>query len=416
MHRRPLLSALPAAAFAAGLNPALAAVGQPVTIGIMGGEIDGTFMRVATDLSSVLNSNDMRIVPIVGKGSLQNIGDLLHLPGVDLALVAADALTYAQTAHLYPGELEKIQYICKLFRMTCTSALARNTEFVGSARKACQYRRGWRRHQPDCTGGLEDVGIAPDLRTDEPGIGQEKLNRGEIAANIYAAGKPVRLFATAPAGTGLHFIPIPSNQEIEKVYVPGGLLTHAEYPTLVPEDAPVETVGVGVTLAVFGWQPGTDGTGTGQFRRCVFHEVSGIAEAATPSGVAQCQPRCRPARVDPVSGGRGVACTASSCFADACRCESAGAVRGLSYAARRSATDSGAERGHIAILPAATGTGALRHPGLQDVSRQRNWRGTGRGGRPGVRGRYMRDDPTPCLDRRRGDASEHVHPGRKIRR
>src|SRR5271165_4401191 len=115
MHRRTLLSALPAAAFASGLKPALAAVGQPVTIGIMGGEIDGTFMRVATDLTSVLNSNDMRIVPIVGKGSLQNIGDLLHLPGVDLALVAADALTYAQTAHLYPGELEKIQYICKLY-------------------------------------------------------------------------------------------------------------------------------------------------------------------------------------------------------------------------------------------------------------------------------------------------------------
>jgi hypothetical protein len=35
------------------------------------------------------------------------------------------------------------------------------------------------------------------------------------------------------------------------------MLTHAEYPTLVPEDAPVDTIGVGVTLAVFGWPPGT---------------------------------------------------------------------------------------------------------------------------------------------------------------
>jgi uncharacterized protein len=101
------------------------------------------------------------------------------------------------------------------------------------------------------------LGIAPELRTDEPGIGQEKLKRGEIAANIYCAGRPVRLFATAPAGTGLHFIPVPSNEQVEKVYVPGGLLTHAEYPTLIPEDASVETVGVGVSLAVFGWQPGT---------------------------------------------------------------------------------------------------------------------------------------------------------------
>ncbi len=32
-------------------------------------------------------------------------------------------------------------------------------------------------------------------------------------------------------------------------------MTHADYPTLVPADQPVETIGVGVTLAAFGWQP-----------------------------------------------------------------------------------------------------------------------------------------------------------------
>ena len=125
----------------------------------MGGEIDGTFMPVATDLTSVLNSNDMRIEQIIGKGSFaQNIGDLLHLPGVDLALVAADALTYAQTAHLYPGELGKVQYICKLYKNTCRLARPEIQSLVGSTRKACQYRRGWRRHQPDRTCGLEDIG------------------------------------------------------------------------------------------------------------------------------------------------------------------------------------------------------------------------------------------------------------------
>src|ERR1700733_14870637 len=114
MHRRTLLSALPAAALLVS-RAAPAAEGQPFTIGIMGGEIEGAFMRIATDLPSVLNSNDMRIIPIVGKGSLQNIGDLLQLPGVDLALVAADALAYAQANNLYPGELGKVEYISKLY-------------------------------------------------------------------------------------------------------------------------------------------------------------------------------------------------------------------------------------------------------------------------------------------------------------
>src|SRR3954465_9516423 len=88
---------------------------DPATLGIMGGEIDGTFMRVATDLTSVMNSPTMRVVPIVGKGSLQNLGDLIKLPGVDLAFVASDVLAYARTQRLYPGKLDRVQYICKLY-------------------------------------------------------------------------------------------------------------------------------------------------------------------------------------------------------------------------------------------------------------------------------------------------------------
>ena len=41
------------------------------------------------------------------------------------------------------------------------------------------------------------------------------------------------------------------------MYLPGGQLTHADYPTLVPEGSSVTTIGVGVTLAAFGWQPGS---------------------------------------------------------------------------------------------------------------------------------------------------------------
>ncbi|HEY4042274.1 MAG TPA: TAXI family TRAP transporter solute-binding subunit [Rhodopila sp.] len=261
MDRRTLLSAIPAAALAAGFRPARAATMQPAgpfTIGIMGGEIDGTFMRVATDLTSVLNSNEMRIVPIVGKGSLQNVGDLLHLPGVDLALIAADALAYAQTMHLYPGELNKIQYISKLYEndwhVCARPEIQTLTDLQGKPVNIDVEGAGTNLSSRAI---LKTLGIEPDLRTEEPGIGQDKLRRGEIAANIYLAGKPVRLFATSPADTGLHFVPVPANDALEKMYVPGGLLTHAEYPTLIPEGAQVETIGVGVALAVFGWQPGT---------------------------------------------------------------------------------------------------------------------------------------------------------------
>jgi TRAP-type uncharacterized transport system substrate-binding protein len=224
----------------------------------MGGEIDGTFMRITTDLTSVLNTNDMRIVPVVGKGSLQNIGDLLHLPGVDLAMVAADALAYAQNNHMYPGELGKVEYICKLYDNDVHVCAGPDIHSLADLQgKPVNIDVEGAGTNLSARAIFKILGIAPEFQTNEPTIAQDKLRRGEIAANVYLGGKPIRLFVNVPAGSGLHFVPIPSNEALEKVYLPGGQLTHTDYPTLVPESAVVETIGVGVTLAAFGWRPGS---------------------------------------------------------------------------------------------------------------------------------------------------------------
>lgn len=259
MRRRPLLSGLSAFAMAAGSRRGSAASPpQPATIGIMGGEIDGTFMRIATDLTSVLNSDKLRVVPIVGKGSLQNLGDLLHLPGVDLALIASDVLAYAQAANLYSGELGKVQYVCKLYdndvHVCARPEIGALADLQGKPVNIDVEGAGT---NLTARAVFKTLGIAPAFRTDEPTIAQSKLQRGEIAANVYVAGKPVRLFAAAPVDSGLHFLPVPSNQAMEQTYLPGGQFTHADYPTLIPGDQVIETVGVGVSLAVFNWPPGS---------------------------------------------------------------------------------------------------------------------------------------------------------------
>jgi TRAP transporter TAXI family solute receptor len=258
MDRRFLLSALPAAALLGRSSAHAADTAQPATIGIMGGEIDGTFMRVATDLTSVLNSDTLRVVPIVGKGSLQNLGDLIHLPGVDLALIAADVLAFAQTTHLYPGDLGKIQYICKLYdndvHVCARDEITALADLQGKPVNIDVEGAGT---NLTARAIFKTLGIAPDFRTDEPTIAQDKLRRGELAANIYTAGKPVRLFTSQPANSGLHFVPIPSTPDLERTYLPGGEFTHADYPTLIQGDQTVETMGVGVALAVYGWPAGT---------------------------------------------------------------------------------------------------------------------------------------------------------------
>lgn len=257
MRRRSALSGVSALALLAGLHRGSAAAPvQPATIGIMGGEIDGTFMRVATDLTSVLNSDQLRVVPIVGKGSLQNLGDLLHLPGVDLALIAADVLAYAQAANLYPGELGKVQYICKLYENDVHVCARPEIKALADLQgKPVNIDVEGAGTNLTARAVFKTLGIAPIFRTEEPTIAQARLQRGEIAANVYAAGKPVRLFVNVPADTGLHLLSVPSTPALEQTYLPGGLFTHAEYPTLIPAGQTVDTVGVGVTLAVFNWPP-----------------------------------------------------------------------------------------------------------------------------------------------------------------
>ncbi|HYZ20765.1 MAG TPA: TAXI family TRAP transporter solute-binding subunit [Rhodopila sp.] len=256
MRRRSLLCSAPLVALLAAVR---ASAEGPATIGIMGGEIDGTFMRVATDLTSVINDDRIRVVPIVGKGSLQNLGDLLHLKGVDLALIASDALSYAQRNNLHPGELSKIAYICKLYEndvhVCARPEITSINELDGKPVNIDVDGAGT---NLTARAVFQALGIKPDFRTEEPTIGQARLHRGEIAANVYVAGRPVRLFVNTPAGTGLHFLEVPINAELQQTYVPGGQLTSADYPNLVPAGEAVNTIGVGVTMAVFNWAPNTD--------------------------------------------------------------------------------------------------------------------------------------------------------------
>jgi TRAP-type uncharacterized transport system substrate-binding protein len=67
------------------------------TVTVMTGTIGGTYVQFGADLASVLDDGDqMRVLPIVGRGSVQSIADILFLKGVDLGLMRADTLDYLE--------------------------------------------------------------------------------------------------------------------------------------------------------------------------------------------------------------------------------------------------------------------------------------------------------------------------------
>ena len=57
------------------------------TVTLISGTIGGTYVQFGADLASVLDDgNKLRVLPIVGRGSVQSVADILFLQGVDLGI------------------------------------------------------------------------------------------------------------------------------------------------------------------------------------------------------------------------------------------------------------------------------------------------------------------------------------------
>ena len=252
----------PCMALSLSLGPALAQpqpLAQPSSvIGVISGGVDGTYVRIAADLAAVLDGPQLRIVPMVGKGSVQNIDDILHLRGVDVGIVQSDVLAYIRARRILPGAERAIGYIAKLYdeevHVLARPGIDGMSDLAGRIVNVDGSGSG-----TALTASIlfDALGLSVQTRNDDQATALGKLRRGEIDALAYVTGKPARLFSSVPADSGLHLLPIPMTPALLDSYLPSQL-DHADYPALLPAGAKIDTVAVGAVLAVFLWPRGGD--------------------------------------------------------------------------------------------------------------------------------------------------------------
>jgi len=219
----------------------------------------GISVRIAEDLANVIDDGaTRRVLPVVGKGALENLTDLKLLRGIDMAILQTDVLDYARQQNLSPGIDNWVTYIAKLY----------NEEFHLLARQDIKTVADLANQKVnvDLRGAgtaitaarLFDLLKIPVTATyDDHDAALEKLRKGEVAAIAFVAGKPAPIFRSLNGNDGLHFLPIPLNPAVTAAYVPTRL-TAADYPGLVPNEQPVDTVAVGAVLLAANLQQGTD--------------------------------------------------------------------------------------------------------------------------------------------------------------
>src|SRR5471030_1003870 len=86
------------------------------TVTLISGTIGGTYVQFGADLASVLDDgNKLRVLPIVGRGSVQSVADILFLQGVDLGTVRANTLDYLERKGYASNIKSQLTYVTKLY-------------------------------------------------------------------------------------------------------------------------------------------------------------------------------------------------------------------------------------------------------------------------------------------------------------
>src|SRR5262249_18943838 len=85
-------------------------------IPVRSGAHGGTYVQFGADLASVLDDGDqLRVLPIVGRGSVQSVADILFLKGVDMGIVRADTLDYLEKKGYANNIKRQFTFITKLY-------------------------------------------------------------------------------------------------------------------------------------------------------------------------------------------------------------------------------------------------------------------------------------------------------------
>src|SRR5438045_114759 len=227
-------------------------------VGVVFGGMDDADFSEAVDLGTVIGNSDIKILSVAGNGAKETVTDLLFARGIDVGIIQTDVLSALKQKPPFP-DLEKfLQYITKLYDQEI-HILARND--IHSLKDLRDERVNFGTYESgtytSASKIFETLGIPVQSTIYPQPLALEKLRRGEIAAMVYTAGKPARLFQTVRPEEPLHFLSIPGTDALRKSYKQAELNDH-DYPDLIEKDKPVAILSVGTVLAVYNWPPNSE--------------------------------------------------------------------------------------------------------------------------------------------------------------
>lgn len=227
------------------------------TVGLAAGLLEGAPLRLGAEMARVVDDGpNLHLLPIVTRGATENLNSLLHLRGVDTAIINSDALEEYKAQ--MPQIRRKVTYVLNLFpselhvfvrpEIQSLQDLAGKKVNFNTLGTAAAY-----------SGPLifSRLGIAAQNTFIPHQLALEQMRKGEMAAVVFITSKPVDAFVRGRFEPGFKFLPVPYDSKFEDYYLPA-VLEAGEYPGLIKAGERVSTIAVPTALVAFNWAPQTN--------------------------------------------------------------------------------------------------------------------------------------------------------------
>jgi TRAP-type uncharacterized transport system substrate-binding protein len=223
------------------------------TVTVITAPAGGATSIFGSDMARVLDDGNIRVLPVLGKGPVRNVVDILYLKAIDMGMVVSDVPEFYRLQYKIPNITAQLRYIAKLYNneihVVAPTSIKSIFDLAGK-RIVASTDVGY--YAAKVIFSRLDMKVAYDYWTDDARSIQ-KIIDGEADAYVGSTGKIFGLLrAVKNEDRKLHLVPIPYDRRLQDLYLPT-TLSSDDYPNLLAPGETVDTLATSVLLVSFNW-------------------------------------------------------------------------------------------------------------------------------------------------------------------
>src|SRR5215467_6804337 len=229
------------------------------TVTVITAPAGGATSVFGSDMARVLDDDaTIRVLPVLGKGPVRNVIDILYLKSIDMGAVAADVPEFYRLQYKIPDITTRLRYITKLYHnelhIIAPTAIKSIYDLEGK-KIVAQTDVGY--YTARVVLSRLNMNATFDYKTDDARALQ-KIADGEADVYIGSTGKVFSLARNLKnENRALHLVPVPYDTRLQDLYLPT-TLSSEEYPNLLSPGETIETIATSVLLVSYNWPENTE--------------------------------------------------------------------------------------------------------------------------------------------------------------